>query len=159
VPTDFSTIGNCPAPKIRLYRAKDSRKKARTSGGLLLLLSSIAGIAAAVAALLLVVLGPSSGNAVGKSAEAVVAHMEAADLSAQSSRIIVENGVLAQECLARLNGALTGPARAFSVSCSAPSVPVAERWAVFIGGGGGLAVACIALFNAVKQSYGFQKHP
>lgn len=67
VPTDFSIIGKCAEPKIRLYRAKDSRKKARSSGGWLLLGSSIAGIVAAAAALWLVFLGPSSGDTVGKS--------------------------------------------------------------------------------------------
>jgi hypothetical protein len=159
VPTDFSIIGECAKPKIRLYRAKDSRKKARSSGGWLLLGSSLAGIAAAIGALLLVILGPSGGNAVGKSAEAVVTHMDAADLSAQSSKTTVKNAVLAQECLARLNGASAGPARAFSVSCTPPSSPVAEQWAALIGGGGGLAVACIAMYTAMKQSYGFQKHP
>lgn len=85
--------------------------------------------------------------------------MDAADLSAQSSKTSVQNAVLAQECMARLNGALAGPARAFSVSCTPPSSPVAEQVAALLGGGGGLAVACIAMYNAMKQSYGFQKHP
>ena len=167
--SDLAKIAGAVAnPKIRKYRAKDTRGKIFSNAGLLLLIGAIATLGTAVVGIILAFSGSSDTPTVDAAKASTVLNWARAPLDQVATtrdfnvtrREIDMRITTADDCLKILQGDAAPPATIPGVQCTAPSTSTWSAQTV-----GGVITAALALLTALlgglglASKYGFQQSP